>query len=122
MTGMPVDPGIDFAGGVAVTIPPTTDSQAVVEGYFSEYPLKSVGDGGVNGGYYVVFEYMPDDEFLSLSKVINEHYPDAKVDQIGETFGKTLQAQALWHSSSRLSGWPLWYSLSLKTLYRPSLW
>ncbi|MDE4907503.1 protein translocase subunit SecF [Methanogenium marinum] len=94
-TGMPVDPGIDFAGGVAVTIPPTADSQAVVEGYFSGYPLKSVGEG-VNGGYYVVFEYMPDDEFLKLSEVINEHYPDAKVDQIGETFGKTLQAQALW--------------------------
>ena len=50
----------------------------------------------MNGGYYVVFEYMPDEDFLSLSELINDRYPDAKVDQIGETFGKTLQAQALW--------------------------
>ena len=95
MTGMPVDPGIDFAGGVAVTIPQSADTPAEVEAYFSGYPLKSVGEG-VNGGYYVVFEYMPDDDFLTLSELINDRYPDAKVDQIGETFGKTLQAQALW--------------------------
>lgn len=95
MTGMPVDPGIDFAGGVAVTIPQTTDTPAEVEAYFAGYPLKSVGEG-VQGGYYVVFEYMPDEDFLTLSERINDRYPDAKVDQIGETFGKTLQAQALW--------------------------
>lgn len=94
-TGMPVDPGIDFAGGVAVTIPQSADSPADVEAYFSGYPLKSVGEG-VNGGYYVVFEYMPDEDFLTLSELINDRYPDAKVDQIGETFGKTLQTQALW--------------------------
>lgn len=95
MTGMPVDPGIDFAGGVAVTIPQSTDTPAEVEAYFAGYPLKSVGEG-VQGGYYVVFEYMPDEDFLTLSELINDRYPDAKVDQIGETFGKTLQAQALW--------------------------
>jgi len=95
MTGMPVDPGIDFAGGVAVTIPQSTDTPAEVEAYFAGYPLKSVGEG-VQGGYYVVFEYMPDEDFLTLSERINDRYPDAKVDQIGETFGKTLQTQALW--------------------------
>lgn len=95
MTGMPVDPGIDFAGGVAVTIPQSADTPAEVEAYFSGYPLKSVGEG-VNGGYYVVFEYMPDEDFRTLSELINDRYPDAKIDQIGETFGKTLQTQALW--------------------------
>ena len=48
-TGMPVDPGIDFAGGVAVTIPSTADSPADVEAYFSGYPLKSVGEGCERG-------------------------------------------------------------------------
>lgn len=37
---------------------------------------------------------MDDAQFQSLTALINERYPDAKVDQIGETFGKTLQSQA----------------------------
>ena len=37
---------------------------------------------------------MDDAEFRSLSALIYEKFPDAKVDQIGETFGKTLQSQA----------------------------
>ena len=93
-TGMPVSPGIDFAGGVAVTIPPMEESQADIEAYFFGYPLKSIGEG-MNGGYYVVFEIMPDEDFLTLTELIDARYPGAKVDQIGETFGKTLQSQAL---------------------------
>ena len=38
---------------------------------------------------------MDDTEFRSLSAVIYQKFPDAKVDQIGETFGKTLQSQAV---------------------------
>jgi len=95
MTGMPVDPGIDFAGGVAVTIAMTGDSPEDIQANFADYPLKSIGEG-VSGGYYLVFENMPDDRFLELSSLIDERYPESKIDQIGETFGKTLQKQAMW--------------------------
>ena len=37
-TGMPVEPGIDFAGGVAVTLF-TGDSPEEIEQYFSAFPL-----------------------------------------------------------------------------------
>ncbi|WOF16062.1 protein translocase subunit SecF [Methanoplanus sp. FWC-SCC4] len=93
-TGMPVEPGIDFAGGVAVTVF-TTDSQEDIKAFFSDYPLKSIGES-VNDGYYLVFDYLEDDKFRDLTKKVLDKYPDAKVDQIGETFGKTLQSQAVW--------------------------
>ncbi|MBP2132801.1 preprotein translocase subunit SecF [Methanomicrobium sp. W14] len=93
-TGMPVEPGIDFAGGVAVTLF-TSDSPEDVLTYFSDYPLKSIGES-INNGYYIVFDYLDDDSFKDLTEHVLEKYPDAKVDQIGETFGKTLQTQALW--------------------------
>ena len=37
---------------------------------------------------------MDDAEYQSLVALINERYPDAKIDQIGETFGETLRSQA----------------------------
>ncbi|MCK9299670.1 MAG: protein translocase subunit SecF, partial [Methanoculleus sp.] len=40
------------------------------------------------------FGPMDDARYQSLVGLINEKYPDAKIDQIGETFGKTLQGQA----------------------------
>ncbi len=37
---------------------------------------------------------MDDDSLQSLATLINERYPDAKIDQIGASFGETLQKQA----------------------------
>ncbi|MDD4566398.1 preprotein translocase subunit SecF [Methanoculleus chikugoensis] len=91
-TGLPLTPGIDFAGGTAVTVF-TSDSRETIEATFAGYPLLSVGEG-VGNGKYIQFGPMGDDRFQSLTALINERYPDAKVDQIGETFGKTLQGQA----------------------------
>ena len=91
-TGLPLTPGIDFAGGTAVTVF-TSDSRETIEATFAGYPLLSVGEG-VGNGKYIQFGPMGDDRFQSLTALINERYPDAKVDQIGETFGRTLQGQA----------------------------
>ncbi|BBL68565.1 protein translocase subunit SecF [Methanoculleus chikugoensis] len=91
-TGLPLTPGIDFAGGTAVTVF-TSDSRETIEATFAGYPLLSVGEG-VGNGKYIQFGPMDDAQFQSLTALINERYPDAKVDQIGETFGKTLQSQA----------------------------
>ncbi|NYT05899.1 MAG: protein translocase subunit SecF [Methanomicrobiales archaeon] len=92
-TGMPVNPGIDYAGGVAVTVF-TSDSSDEIARYFADYPVVSIGES-INDGRYITFEFMDDDTFRALTGVITARYPDAKIDQIGETFGKTLQGQAL---------------------------
>lgn len=92
-TGTPVTPSIDFAGGVAVTLF-TTDSKAEITSYFSDFPLRSIGEG-LNDGRYIVFDSMDDDQFRLLTDKIEARYPDAKIDQIGETFGKSLQDQAV---------------------------
>ena len=92
-TGMPVTPGIDFSGGTAVTIV-TTDTKEQLQSTFAGYPLVDISEG-VNNGYFLKFGAMDDTDFRSLSAVIYQKFPDAKVDQIGETFGKTLQSQAV---------------------------
>ena len=91
-TGMPVTPGIDFSGGTAVTII-TTDTKEQITAYFADYPLSEVSD--MNDGKFLKFGLMDDAKYKSLTSVINEKYPDARIDQIGETFGKTLQTQAV---------------------------
>lgn len=92
-TGMPVTPGIDFAGGTAVTII-TDDSVAEIKDYFSGFPLESVGEG-LNGGKYIKFGPMSDDQYKELTAMVTERYPEAKIDQVGEAFGAALQQQAL---------------------------
>jgi preprotein translocase subunit SecF len=92
MTGMPVTPGIDFSGGTAVTVI-TSDTKEQIQAVFAEYPLIDIGEG-VNNGKFIKFGTMDDAKFKSLSMLIDERYPNAKVDQIGEAFGKTLQSQA----------------------------
>ncbi len=91
-TGLPLTPGIDFAGGTAVTVF-TSDSRETIEANLAGYPLLSVGEG-IGDGKYLQFGPMDDARYRSLVTLINEKYPDAKIDQIGETFGKTLQGQA----------------------------
>lgn len=90
-TGMPVKPGIDFSGGTAVTII-TTDSREQLQATFAGYPLTDIGD--VNNGKFLKFGAMDDSQYKSLSALVNQKYPDAKIDQIGESFGKSLQYQA----------------------------
>jgi preprotein translocase subunit SecF len=91
-TGMPITPGIDFSGGTAVTII-TSDSREQLQATFAGYPLNDIGD--VNNGKFLKFGTMEDAQYQSLSQLISEKYPDAKIDQIGESFGKSLQYQAV---------------------------
>jgi preprotein translocase subunit SecF len=91
-TGMPVTPGIDFSGGTAVTII-TSDTPAQLQTVFAGYPLTDVGD--VNNGKFLKFGVMDDAKYKALTALISQKYPDAKIDQIGESFGKSLQYQAV---------------------------
>ena len=90
-TGMPVTPGIDFSGGTAVTII-TSDSTEQLQATFAGYPLTDISD--VNNGKFLKFGTMDDAKYQSLTQLISQKYPDAKIDQIGESFGKSLQYQA----------------------------
>lgn len=92
-TGMPIKPGMDFSGGTSVTLF-TTDSPDQIRSYFSGYPLISVSEG-INNGKYLKFGPMNDKDLSDLAAKIDAGYPDAKVDQIGATFGATLQQQAV---------------------------
>jgi preprotein translocase subunit SecF len=91
-TGMPVTPGIDFSGGTAVQVV-TPDSKDVIMATFADYPLSEVSD--MNNGKFLKFGTMDDKKLQSLTALINQKYPDASISQIGETFGKTLQYQAV---------------------------
>jgi preprotein translocase subunit SecF len=90
--GMPVVPGIDFSGGTAVTVI-TTDTPAQLQTIFAGYPLVSISQG-LNNGEFITFGTMSDTQYQSLTALIASKYPDAQIDQIGESFGKTLQDQA----------------------------
>jgi preprotein translocase subunit SecF len=91
-TGMPVTPGIDFSGGTAVTII-TSDSREQLQTTFAGYPLSEISD--MNNGKFLKFGTMDDAKYQSLVQLISQKYPDAKIDQIGESFGKSLQYQAV---------------------------
>ncbi|PWR72935.1 protein translocase subunit SecF [Methanospirillum stamsii] len=91
-TGLPVSPGIEFEGGISVTIV-TDESPEDITAYFSGYPLVSVNEG-INNGKYLKFGPMDDSTVIEFTKKVEERYKGAKIDQIGSSFGKTLQDQA----------------------------
>ncbi len=91
-TGMPVTPGLDFSGGTAVTIR-TSDTHEQLQATFAGYPLKEISD--MNDAKFLTFDAMDDAKFRSLSALVNQKYPDASISQISETFGKSLQYQAV---------------------------
>jgi preprotein translocase subunit SecF len=92
-TGSPVKPGIDFSGGTAVTLF-TSDSAGSLQDTFSGYPLILPIQVGTNNVKFLKFGPMDDSSFESLAALINQKYPDARIDQIGASFGQTLQQQA----------------------------
>jgi len=92
--GMPVQPGIDFAGGTGVTIF-TTDTKAQIESYFAGDPLNSV-EGGISGGWYITFDPMSTEAREALTDKVAARYADPIVNNIEPTFASALQVQALY--------------------------
>ncbi len=95
-TGMPVTPGIDFSGGIGVTIG-TSDSPEEIKEYFAAYPIESIQgiDSGDGVSYlYLKFSTLDDTGYMALVSHVSDRYPDAKIDLIGESFGQTLQHQS----------------------------
>ena len=92
-TGLPITPGIEFKGGISVTIV-TADTPDEIKTFFSGYPLIAVEEG-INHGKYLKFGPMNDVEATEFTKKVETKYTGAKIDQIGSSFGKTLQDQAI---------------------------
>ena len=113
-TGMPVTPGIDFSGGTAVTIF-STDSKEQIQSTFADYPLIDISEG-VNEGRFLKFGSMDDTRYNDLSTLIYQKYPDASINQIGETFGKTLQSQAVLAILFSFIGMAIVVFISFRTL------
>ncbi|PKG32429.1 protein translocase subunit SecF [Methanoregula sp.] len=90
-TGMPVTPGLDFSGGTAVTIR-TTDTHDELRTVFAGYPLVDISN--MNDAKFLKFGTMDDTQSRSLAILVGQKYPDASINQISETFGKSLQYQA----------------------------
>jgi len=95
LTGMPVTPGIDFAGGTAVTIH-TDDTKEEIVAFYAGYDLKSIDEGIGSGGYYLKFGPMSNEDMMTFNDHTLAKYPEASIDQIGANFGATLQSQAMW--------------------------
>ncbi len=95
LTGMPVTPGIDFAGGTAVTIH-TDDTKEEIVAFYDGYDLKSIDEGIGSGGYYLRFGPMSNEDMMTFNDQTLSKYPEASIDQIGANFGATLQSQAMW--------------------------
>jgi len=93
-TGLPVKPGIDFTGGTSVTLS-TSDSEAALQAYFAGFPLEPITRDVTSRLYLLKFTKMSADQNQQLIDKINARYPDASVDYIDETFGQTLQGQAI---------------------------
>ncbi|HJJ98759.1 MAG TPA: protein translocase subunit SecF [Methanocorpusculum sp.] len=93
--GMPVTPGIDFAGGTAVTIH-TTDTKDQIAAFYTGYHLTSINEGPGSAGYYIKFGPMrSDEETNEFNNKTLAKYPDASFDQIDANFGAALQSQAM---------------------------
>ena len=91
--GLPVHPGIDFAGGTAVTIH-TDQTQEQIAAYFAAYAPQSI-ESGIGGSYYLKFGAMDNDAMMEFNRYILSGYPDAGIEQFGATFGSALQSQAI---------------------------
>jgi preprotein translocase subunit SecF len=84
---------MDFQGGISATIL-SDDTADEISAIFEQFPLISISEG-IGGGTYLKFDAMNDEEFHEWTIFIEQVYPDARIEQIGEAFGKTLQSQAL---------------------------
>jgi preprotein translocase subunit SecF len=91
-TGSPVSLGMDFQGGTQISLD-TTDSPAVLEKMYSSYPLSDVRQTGSR--VIMQFGVMDSNQQNQLEKDVTSHYSNVQIQQVGPTYGKTLQVQAL---------------------------
>jgi len=92
-TGMPVTPGIEYAGGYSYTVVTgQTDDQ--IRAVFKGFPLVSIKQDPA--GKELQFGPMETATLNSLNSVVSQNYPNhLAVSSIDATFGKTNQSMAV---------------------------
>ncbi|HOX35829.1 MAG TPA: protein translocase subunit SecF [Methanoregulaceae archaeon] len=92
-TGMPVTPGIEYAGGYSYTVV-TTQTDDQIRAVFTGYPLSSVKEGPT--GKQLQFGPMDEATLAALNGVVTQNYPDHEaVSSIDATFGSSNQSMAV---------------------------
>lgn len=91
-SGSPVILGMDFQGGTQISIE-TADSPAVLEKMYSSYPLTDIRQAGSR--VIMQFGVMDNDQQHQLETDVTGQYSNVQIQQIGPTYGKDLQMQAI---------------------------
>jgi preprotein translocase subunit SecF len=92
-TGLPITPGIDFAGGTEVDLYTQQNQTQVLEN-FSGYPLEK--PLSTTNGWILKFSPMTDEQYRQLTNHLNETYSGYTINQFSAVFGQTLQTQAVY--------------------------
>lgn len=90
-TGTPLQLGMDFQGGVAVSIN-TGDSPEQVEAGFSEFGV--IGTRDLPDGVLLEFGPRGDEGEQALESAVAERYDSYQITTVSEVFGGELQSQA----------------------------
>jgi len=91
--GLPVAPGMEFAGGYAYSVT-TTQTDDQIHAVFADYPLVSIKEG--TDGKMLQFGPMDPAKLASLDTLVSKNYPTHQaVSSIDPTFGKSNQSLAV---------------------------
>ncbi|WP_321508663.1 protein translocase subunit SecF [uncultured Methanoregula sp.] len=92
-TGMPVTPGMEFAGGYSYSVT-TTQTDDQIHAVFTDYPLVSIKEGIT--GKLLQFGPMDQTKLNSLQGIVEKNYPEHEsMASIDPTFGKSNQSMAV---------------------------
>ena len=92
-TGMPVTPGMEYAGGYSYSVT-TAQTDDQIHAVFTDYPLVSIKEG-INGKM-LQFGPMDQAKLDSLQGVVEKNYPEHEsMASIDPTFGKSNQSMAV---------------------------
>ncbi len=113
-TGMPVTPGMEFAGGYSYSIV-TSDSDDQIRAVFSMYPLVAIKEG--LDGKQVQFGPMEQNRLDSLDDLVKTRYPDHEpLASIDATFGESNQSMAVLALIISFIGMSIVVLISFRTL------
>ena len=91
-SGSPLILGMEFQGGTQISVE-TTDSPATLEKMYSSYPIMDARQTGSR--VIMQFEAMDEEQQRQLEKDVMSRYTNVQIQQVGPTYGKDLQVQAM---------------------------
>ena len=92
-TGAPVELGVEFSGGTAITFDSDkTPQQLKIE--FQDYNIVQAREYGGTGRKFLQFGPMTESMENQVTRKINSEYTNVEIRQMGEVVSKSLQGQA----------------------------